>query len=586
MKILHTSDWHLGKVLLTRDRHDEHSRVLRDLVRIARAEKPDVVLVTGDVFETASPNPASLELFTKAMLTLRAATTGVVAVIAGNHDDGAALDALRPWAEGVGITIRGKVGDPADLVVGGTADDGTPYRLCLLPFLATRAAASAAEAFGKDTAEVSGSYADLIRRFVKVLVGEVRPEEVVVVAAHLTVAGALKGGGERESQLLPFQVPSSVFPGSLDYVALGHLHRQQKMPGGCPIWYAGSLVAVDFGEADNTPAVLVVEASPSAAAVVRSVPLPSAKRLLTVRGTVAELAARDDLDGAWLSVVLTEPSSVGLRDRVAELLPDALKVEIDKDFKEQPATPRPERSGKSPSELFRGYLARARRRRCRRPRCPLRRAGRRGARVRPLLLDVQGFGVFRQPTRWDLRDAEFFALLGPTGAGKSTLLDAVIFALYGTAPRWDNKNVVESALAPSTLEAKVRLVFGIGPRTFVVTRKVARNSRTKAVTTTDAGLEELLGGAAEAVDGELTPDQIRPIASGVRPVDTAVPGAARPHLRGLLPHGRAPPGQVRRAAAPQGRGPAEDAGPAARARPLLDRPRACGGAEATPPTRG
>jgi exonuclease SbcC len=109
--------------------------------------------------------------------------------------------------------------------------------------------------------------------------------------------------------------------------------------------------------------------------------------------------------------------------------------------------------------------------------------------VRPLRLDLRGFTVFREPTAVDLTDADFFALVGPTGSGKSTVLDAICFALYGQVPRWSGKTVA-NALAPSSSEAAVRMIFESGGRRYAVTRIVRRDGKGR-VATKQAGLQLL-----------------------------------------------------------------------------------------------
>ena len=113
--------------------------------------------------------------------------------------------------------------------------------------------------------------------------------------------------------------------------------------------------------------------------------------------------------------------------------------------------------------------------------------------MRPLRLDMAGFAVFRDQTTVDFTDTDFFALVGPTGAGKSTVLDAICFALYGTVPRWGNRNAVANALAPSSNEARVRLVFESSGDRYVATRVVRRDSKGR-VGTSQAGLELLPAG--------------------------------------------------------------------------------------------
>ena len=102
MKILHTSAWHVGKVLKGQSRAEEHKAVLAGVIDIARAEQPDLVIVAGDLYDTAAPSSEATRLVTRALTALRRTGADVVA-IGGNHDNGPALDALRPWADAAGI---------------------------------------------------------------------------------------------------------------------------------------------------------------------------------------------------------------------------------------------------------------------------------------------------------------------------------------------------------------------------------------------------------------------------------------------------------------------------------------------------
>src|SRR3954449_8516169 len=133
MRILHTSDWHVGKVLKGRSRHEEHIRVLAQIVEIAREERPDLVIVAGDLYDSAAPAADSTRVVTRALSALRRTGAQVVA-IGGNHDNGPALDALRPWAEAAGIILRGSVDkNPDELRISGTTDDGERWQVVAVP---------------------------------------------------------------------------------------------------------------------------------------------------------------------------------------------------------------------------------------------------------------------------------------------------------------------------------------------------------------------------------------------------------------------------------------------------------------------
>ncbi|SCG77126.1 exonuclease SbcCD subunit D [Micromonospora humi] len=359
MKILHTSDWHVGKVLKGQSRAEEHTQVLAQVIDIARAERPDLVLVAGDLYDTAAPTPEATRLVTRALTALRRTGADVVA-IGGNHDNGAALDALRPWADAAGITLRGSVREsPAEHVIDGVTRDGERWQVAALPFLSQRYAVRAVEMYALTPAEANQTYADHLGRVLdKLAEGFTEPDRVHLVTAHLTVVGASTGGGEREAHtVLGYAVPATVFPGNAHYVALGHLHRSQRVIGPCPIRYSGSPLAVDFGEQENVGSVTIVEVTATTAARVREVPVPGAVPLRTVRGTLAQLADVEPPDG-WLRVFVREQPRAGLREEVQELLPRALEIRIDPELMPAPGsgTRTAQRAGRSPRELFADYL--------------------------------------------------------------------------------------------------------------------------------------------------------------------------------------------------------------------------------------
>ncbi|MDG4818175.1 exonuclease SbcCD subunit D [Micromonospora sp. WMMD956] len=359
MKILHTSDWHVGKVLKGQSRAEEHKQVLAGVIEVARAERPDLVIVAGDLYDTAAPTPEATRLVTRALTALRRTGADVVA-IGGNHDNGQALDALRPWAEAAGITLRGGVRDsPDEHVIDGTTAGGERWRVAALPFLSQRYAVRAVEMYELTAAEATQTYADHLGRVLgRLTEGFAEPDRVHLVTAHLTVVGAATGGGERDAHtVLGYAVPATVFPGTAHYVALGHLHRSQRVPGPCPIRYSGSPLAVDFGEQENVPSVTVVEVTATSAARIREVPVPAAVPLRTVRGTLAQLAEIAAPEG-WLRVFVREQPRAGLREEVQELLPRALEIRIDPELVPAPGggARTAQRAGRSPRELFADYL--------------------------------------------------------------------------------------------------------------------------------------------------------------------------------------------------------------------------------------
>ena len=362
MKILHTSDWHVGKVLKGRDRHDEHVAVLRSIAQTARDENVDVVLVAGDLFETAAPAAKAQGLVMRTLLALREDGRHVV-VIAGNHDNQALLDAVyRPVLGELGLSVLGtpKRPDSGGLMTLRTRT-GEMINVAALPFLSHRYAVRAAEVLLHETAEHTLDYARRVAEIVALLTAGFTPGAVNVVMAHATLLGGRRGGGERDVQTtLDYELPASMFPATAHYVALGHLHRQQEIPGPCPIFYSGSPLAIDFGEEANESVALVVTAAPGIRADARPMPVTGGRRLRTLRGTLDEVIAEGEQAGdAYLRVVLAEPGRAGLGDLVREKLPNALEVMLDDEHRPRPGTrsgDKPSRAGRGPLQLFSDYL--------------------------------------------------------------------------------------------------------------------------------------------------------------------------------------------------------------------------------------
>jgi len=361
VKFLHTSDWHVGKTLKGRSRLGEQEAVLTEIVGFAEQHQVDAVLIAGDLYDAAAPSADAQRILIKTLLAL-AGTGAQVIAMAGNHDSPGMLDAYRPLAGHAGITLLGqpRAADRGGVVTFTARSTGETVNVAVLPFLSQRWAIRAADLLTQTPAEAAGSYDQQIRELLTHLKTGFTPGAVNLVMAHLTVSGAVHGGGERAAQtIFEYWVPASAFGTEPHYVALGHLHRRQTLPAGCPVAYSGSPICVDFGEQDNTPVVVLIDATPSTPARTTDLPLIAGRRLRTVRGTVADLATRaGELGDAFLRVYVTQPARAGLREDVLEALPNALEIRIDPEFAAAASTGRAAaKPDRSPSELFGDYCA-------------------------------------------------------------------------------------------------------------------------------------------------------------------------------------------------------------------------------------
>ncbi len=351
VRILHTSDWHVGRRIRGKDRSEEHRSVLSEIAGLAQENRVDLTVVSGDTFDSSSPTPMAEQIVWNALLEL--AEVAPVAVVAGNHDNPARLDAVAPLLAMAGITMVGAARSPDD---GGLVSlDDLGVKLALLPFVSQRGIVKVEDIMGSDPDQHAGVYEQRLRRIIEALTSEMTTDTVNLIVSHLTVYGALAGGGERQAHIFGYAIPASIFPGHLSYVALGHLHRQQKMPHSGSVWYSGSPLQLDFGEVADSKGALLVEAAPGLPSKVTSLPLTSGKRLATARGTLEEVLDRaDDLGDAYVRVELTEKARVGLADEVREAIPGAVEVVLDNPSLSKKTTV--SRQSLQPVEAFHRYL--------------------------------------------------------------------------------------------------------------------------------------------------------------------------------------------------------------------------------------
>ena len=357
MKFLHTSDWHVGKRIRGHSRADEHRAVFAEMTEAAASEQVDLVLVAGDLFETAAPTAESELIVNRTLLGL--AEVAPVMVIAGNHDNPRRLAAVAPLLQLGRITMVAEPRAPGDGgVVAVTTESGTPVQVALLPFVSQRSIIRAGDLMSGAGFENAQTYGERMQRVIEALCGGFDADHVNILMAHAYVHGGSSGGGERPAHLVDeYALATPDFPPSATYVALGHLHRAQQMLGATAIHYCGSPLQLDFGEQDQAKQVNLVEAEPGLPAKMTAVPLHGGRRLRTLTGTVAELAAiadDDDLGDDWIRVRVTEPGRAGLAEEVRALLgPGVVDVRVER---QEVIAHKTQREGRTPQELFGDYL--------------------------------------------------------------------------------------------------------------------------------------------------------------------------------------------------------------------------------------
>jgi len=330
MRILHTADWHVGRRLGRHDRAAETAAALEEVDRIATEHEVDLVLVAGDVFDRPIPPVDALALGLGGLLRL--AEGRPVVAVAGNHDSPELFEALAPLVRdrGRGVHLIGSIRRPEDGGVLGPEQLGVPALIGCLPFLREGRVVD----FMRDAGEWYGQYAEriaaLCTAFDTALVARAGTDLVPLLVAHFMVGGVKVGGSERELHVGGAYVASAqAIPPGPQYVALGHIHAPQAIPGSpVPGQYAGSLLPLDFGEAGETKRVVIVDAEPGRLATVSSIPLTSGRPLVRVEGTWDELDARaGELRDVYLDLtVRVGGTDTDLGRRAADSFPFLVNV--------------------------------------------------------------------------------------------------------------------------------------------------------------------------------------------------------------------------------------------------------------------
>ncbi|MCC2334024.1 exonuclease SbcCD subunit D [Cellulomonas wangsupingiae] len=340
MRLLHTSDWHLGRTLHGVDLLDHQSAYLDHLVDVVRTERVDAVVVAGDVYDRAIPPVEAVTLLSDTLARLAEHTT--VVVTSGNHDSatrlgfGSALMRER-------VRLRTRVASLAEPVeVGGALVYGLPY---LDPDVCRAELAPVGEdgtrtLLARSHEAVTRAAMARVRADVDARRGGARPR--VVVAAHAFVVGGRASESERDIRVGGVDhVPADVFAGT-DYVALGHLHGPQVVngPAGTVLRYSGSPLAYSFSEQHQAKSSVLVDLSGDEPQVT-TLPAPVPRRLADVTGTLDDLlgAAGEPHVDDWVRVTVTDPARpADLFRRVRQRFAHALVVQHHPDRPDTGAT--------------------------------------------------------------------------------------------------------------------------------------------------------------------------------------------------------------------------------------------------------
>ena len=335
MKVLHTSDWHIGRALYGRKRYDELEAFLNWLAGLIENENIDVLLVAGDVFDNSTPSNHAQELYYRFLCRAAASAHRQVVITAGNHDSPSFLDAPKELLTFLNVHVVGCASDsPADEVIVLSGPDTEPQLIvCAIPYLRDRDIRTA-EA-GESVEDKERKIMEGIRNHYRLVCDAAEEKRAmlkkpvpIVAMGHLFAAGGqtTDGDGVRELYIGSLaQVRTDVFPESIDYLALGHLHIPQRVGGSDLIRYSGSPLPIGFGEAEQEKSVVLVDFLGNATKIT-NISVPRFQELKTLRGDWQTIAQEIDKlksrgSKSWLEIVYEGDEIAGrLREQLDEAI--------------------------------------------------------------------------------------------------------------------------------------------------------------------------------------------------------------------------------------------------------------------------
>lgn len=352
MRFIHTGDWHLGKSLHDMSLTDDQRFALDALLRLAEDRRVDAIVVAGDVYDRAVPPTQAVGLLDDILAELALRLKIPVVMIAGNHDSPVRLQYLNGLVGRMGVHVVGEVGgEPQGVaLVGGDGVEVTFWPLAYTDPETARGALGRTDIHTHEAALLA--HLESIR-------ARAAANARHVVVAHAFVTGALPSKSERPLTVGGSgQVSKSVFSG-FDYVALGHLHRPQRVSE--RVRYAGSLLKYSFEEADHRKSVTVVDLGADGSVAVEEVELPVRRDLVRLSGSFAEImehpeaaACRD----AYVEVILTGGEAVlDPMERLRGVYPYILSMRREGSSLDVYSQDRPAVRGRSTRELFGDFFA-------------------------------------------------------------------------------------------------------------------------------------------------------------------------------------------------------------------------------------
>jgi len=335
MRILHTSDWHLGQNFYSKSRVAEHAAFLEWLLETAEAQQVDAIIVAGDIFDTGSPPSYARELYYRFVVQLQQTGCHLV-VLAGNHDSVATLNESREILAFLHTTVVAAAGCGPFML---KQRDGSPGAVfCPVPFLRPRdivtsqAGLSGSEKQQHLLAAITDYYQQQYQQACALRGDAPLP---IIASGHLTTVGASKSDAVRDIYIGTLDAfPAQNFP-PVDYIALGHIHRPQVIGGQDHIRYCGSPIALSFDETGKAKSVNLVTFADGRLTDITPLTVPVTQQLAVIKGDLAAIGQQLEQwrdapasPPVWLDIEITTDDWLTDMQRRIQAMTEDLPVEV------------------------------------------------------------------------------------------------------------------------------------------------------------------------------------------------------------------------------------------------------------------
>ena len=345
MKIIHTSDWHLGQNFMGKSRIEEHEAFLSWLIDIIKTKEIEVLLVSGDIFDTGTPPNYALELYYNFLKELSTIKTMITTIItAGNHDSISTLKSPTQLLEVLNVQVITSGDEDENVIIPLYKNQDLKSIVCAVPFLrdsVIRQSLSGQTINEKEKLANSGIKAYYENCYSKALELKQDKDIPIIAMGHLTTVGSRSSQSERDIYIGgTIDIGGDYLASMFDYVALGHLHINQVVGNNEHVRYSGSPIPLSFSESKNTQKVNFVSFT-QAEMNIEELEIPLFRKLVVIKGnyeTIKNELSKIEDKNSWIEVHIKDDNAMFVNNEIRQLAQKLdltlLAVKIDKNEKQ------------------------------------------------------------------------------------------------------------------------------------------------------------------------------------------------------------------------------------------------------------